>query len=80
MLKKVNLIYCIVNLEYIINFVFQSAFIMENKNPIEDLKEIRKMMESSSKFLSLSGLSGIVAGISALIGAYLAYGQIQQMY
>jgi hypothetical protein len=47
---------------------------MNTNNPLEDLKEIRKMMETSSKFLSLSGLSGISAGIIALIGsAYAAY-------
>jgi hypothetical protein len=34
------------------------------------------MMERSSKFLSLSGLSGISAGICALIGAWVAYNQI----
>ncbi|NOQ71974.1 MAG: hypothetical protein GQ574_08230 [Crocinitomix sp.] len=49
---------------------------MTDKNPIEDLREIRKMMESSSKFLSLSGLSGIFAGLTALVGAYFAYQQI----
>ena len=31
------------------------------------------MMERSSRFISLSGLSGISAGICALIGAWLAY-------
>ena len=31
------------------------------------------MMERSSKFLSLSGLSGISAGVIAIIGAALAY-------
>lgn len=50
---------------------------MNEKNPIEDLKEIRKMMESSSKFLSLSGLSGIFAGLTALAGAWLANEQIK---
>lgn len=30
-------------------------------------------MNRSSRFISLSGLSGISAGISALIGAYMAY-------
>ncbi len=50
---------------------------MTDKNPIEDLREIRKMMESSSKFLSLSGLSGVFAGIIALIGAYLAHLEIK---
>ena len=38
-----------------------------------DLTEIRSMMERSTKFLSLSGLSGIMAGIYALVGAYVAH-------
>ena len=40
---------------------------------IKDITEIRSMMERSTKFLSLSGLSGIMAGIYALVGAYIAY-------
>lgn len=40
---------------------------------IEDLKEIKDIMNRSSRFISLSGLSGISAGITALIGALLAY-------
>lgn len=40
---------------------------------INDLKEIRKLMEHSSKFVSISGLSGIFAGITALTGAAFAY-------
>lgn len=36
------------------------------------------MMEKSSKFLSLSGLSGICAGIIAIIGAAFAYFNIMQ--
>ena len=39
----------------------------------EDIAEIRSMMERSSKFLSLSGWSGIMAGLYALSGAYIAY-------
>ena len=31
------------------------------------------MMERSSRFISLSGLSGIIAGVFALCGAYMAY-------
>lgn len=47
---------------------------MENKpDPIHQLTEIKNMMEKSSRFLSLSGLSGLSAGIVALVGAYLAY-------
>lgn len=45
---------------------------MENeKQQLEALQDIRKMMKESSKFLSLSGLSGVIAGVYALIGAYL---------
>ena len=40
---------------------------------IDDLKEIKEIMNRSSRFISLSGLSGIIAGITALLGAYLAY-------
>jgi hypothetical protein len=40
---------------------------------IEDLKVIKKVMEESSRFLSLSGLSGVFAGIFALLGAAAAY-------
>ncbi|WP_420575184.1 hypothetical protein [Ekhidna sp.] len=40
---------------------------------IEDLKEIKDIMNRSSRFISLSGLSGISAGVIALVGAYLAY-------
>jgi hypothetical protein len=44
------------------------------ENDIQDqLVSIRSMMERSSKFISLSGLSGILAGIYALIGAGIAY-------
>ena len=59
------------------NFAFQSTFIfakMEtNSQPYNDLLEIRRMMERSSKFLSLSGLSGIFAGCCALAGAAYVY-------
>lgn len=40
---------------------------------LESLSEIKNLMERSSKFISLSGLSGIIAGITALAGAILAY-------
>lgn len=40
---------------------------------LENLKEIRSMMERSSKFLSLSGLSGVAAGIVAIVAAILVY-------
>lgn len=46
---------------------------MDKKKYIEDLKDIKQMMNRSSRFISLSGLSGIFAGVIAIIGAYLAF-------
>ena len=46
------------------------------ENYLAEIKEIRKMMEESSRFLSLSGLSGILIGIYALAGAFVAYRMI----
>ncbi len=47
---------------------------METKNkPLDDILAIRNMMERSSKFLSLSGLSGVFAGCCAIVGAAVAY-------
>lgn len=39
----------------------------------KDLASIRNMMERSAKFISLSGLSGVLAGVYALAGAVTAY-------
>ena len=43
------------------------------KEHLRDISEIRGMMERHSKFLSLSGLSGLSAGLCALIGAIVAW-------
>lgn len=43
-----------------------------NQKHQEDLSHIRSMMERSSRFISLSGLSGVFAGISAIIGAIVS--------
>jgi hypothetical protein len=40
---------------------------------LNNLSDIRNLMERSSRFLSLSGLSGISAGFIALVGAAIAY-------
>lgn len=45
----------------------------KERDYIRDLTEIRSMMERSTKFLSLSGWAGIMAGIYALAGAYIAF-------
>ncbi|MCK7591493.1 hypothetical protein M0G43_12980 [Subsaxibacter sp. CAU 1640] len=46
---------------------------MESKDYLKDISEIKNMMNKSSRFISLSGLSGVLAGIYALIGATYAY-------
>lgn len=43
---------------------------------LRDLSEIRNLMEQHSKFLSLSGLSGVSAGLVALLGVGLAWWQL----
>ena len=49
---------------------------MESSKYLEDLASIKSMMHKSSRFMSLSGPSGILAGIYALIGAYVAHSMI----
>lgn len=46
---------------------------MEDKDALAELSSIKSIMERSTRFISLSGLSGVLAGIYALIGAALAY-------
>lgn len=45
---------------------------MNNKHQ-KDLEHIRSMMERSSRFISLSGKSGVIAGIVALAAAFFSY-------
>lgn len=52
---------------------------MEDKN-IQALQDIQEMMAKSSRFISLSGLSGIAAGICALIGAFFANQSIERYF
>ena len=51
---------------------------MEEKDVYAELTSIRSLMERSSKFISLSGMSGILSGLFALAGAGLAYTLIQK--
>lgn len=46
---------------------------MEEKDLLAEISSIRTIMDRSTKFISLSGLSGILAGIYALVGAGIAY-------
>jgi hypothetical protein len=46
---------------------------MKDQDIHAELSSIRDLMERSAKFISLSGLSGVMAGIYALIGAFLGW-------
>jgi predicted lysophospholipase L1 biosynthesis ABC-type transport system permease subunit len=50
----------------------------ELESGLRDISAIRAMMERASKFLSLSGLSGVSAGVVALAGAWAANWAMQQ--
>ncbi|MFT3845645.1 MAG: hypothetical protein QM725_11365 [Lacibacter sp.] len=45
----------------------------KENQPLETLQDIKSMMNRSSRFISLSGLSGVSAGVCALAGASFAY-------
>lgn len=52
----------------------------ENSQHLEAIQDIRNMMKKSTRFLSLSGLSGVFAGIFALAGAYVAHLYLVSIY
>jgi hypothetical protein len=47
---------------------------------VQDIREIRQMMEKSSRFISLSGWSGVAAGTTALVGAWTGRIFIKEYY
>ncbi|WP_350291101.1 hypothetical protein [uncultured Croceitalea sp.] len=46
---------------------------MEENKYLDDISQIKDLMSRSSRFISLSGLSGIMAGIYAIAGALITY-------
>jgi hypothetical protein len=52
----------------------------QNQQSLETLQDIKRIMERSSRFISLSGLSGIAAGICALVGAWFARNEFKPYY
>jgi hypothetical protein len=50
---------------------------MDSNKYLDDISEIKNMMSRSSRFISLSGISGILAGCYALVGAGLAYHRLK---
>ena len=52
----------------------------ENLSHLESLKDIKSIMERSSRFITLSGKSGIAAGFIGLASAFIAYQIIGKYY
>ncbi len=50
---------------------------MGNKEQLDQIKDIKKMMDKASRFSSISSLSIIIAGIFALIGAFFIYSDLE---
>ncbi len=46
---------------------------MENDKYLNDIRDIKAMMERSSRFISLSGLAGASSGVFALLGVWVLY-------
>lgn len=53
---------------------------ISSPDPLAQLQDIRRMMSKSTRFISLSGWSGVIAGSCALLGAYLADYKIKTYY
>ena len=51
---------------------FKVLFMNAKNESLQELQHIKKMMERSTKFSSLSGLSGVAAGTCALVGVWFA--------
>jgi hypothetical protein len=64
------------NKECILTLYYKVLFMSEQNQHLESLQDIRQLMQKSSRFISLSGLSGIAAGVCALVGAWLANDRI----
>lgn len=71
--------------------MYFKVLFMDEQNPVrpghpggqqslETLQDIKRIMERSSRFISLSGLSGIAAGICALAGSWFAAKEFKPYY
>ena len=58
---------------FVFTLQFKVLLMKPSQEYLRDLADIRAMMERSTKFLSLSGLAGILAGLLALAGAYIVH-------
>ena len=61
---------------FLFYFGLQSAFMQDQDQSLQTLEDIKQLMTKSSRFISLSGWSGVAAGTCALIGAWIAHQKI----
>lgn len=67
----------------LLTLCFKVLFMSEQNpspNTLREISDIKRIMERSSRFISLSGLSGIAAGLCALVGAYFAHNILDSYY
>lgn len=50
---------------------------MDKNKHLEDIKDIKKMMDKATRFSSLSGISIVVAGLLAAFGGFLIYSDLE---
>ena len=62
-------IYCICE-NHSFTLYFKVLFMNAENESLQELQHIKRMMERSTKFSSLSGFSGVAAGICALLGVW----------
>lgn len=55
-------------------------FMTSQHQSLDTLQDIKRMMERSSRFISLSGWSGVSAGCCALVGAWLANNRLHELF
>jgi hypothetical protein len=62
----------------VLTLFYKVLFMDSQHRPLETLQDIKRIMERSSRFISLSGWSGISAGVCALVGAWVAHNRITE--
>jgi len=55
-------------------------FMSDQNQHLEHLRDIRQLMEKSSRFISLSGWSGVAAGLCALASAWVVRGRMERYH
>lgn len=65
---------------FLFTLFFKVLYMDSQQQSLSDIQDIKRIMERSSRFISLSGLSGVAAGIFGLLGAGIAYVWIWDYY